>query len=122
MLSQCIFLKDWVIQNTALTSDDLNTFINKNKELGVCRDICNGTKHYNVSNASIDKELGIIRQYAPFHKVWDVAEWEIIVCAGGDTYKPKDLINKCVELWSNFIEDKLNLIRTNNNMNDELTK
>ena len=105
------FLKDWLVENSTLTATDLNTFINSNKEIGVCRDICNGTKHYNISNASVDKEFGIIRQYVPFHKVWNISEWEIVICAGGDTYKPYDLISKSVELWDDFISGKLNLER-----------
>ncbi len=103
------FLKDWLRENTSLSSDDLNAFINSNTEIGVCRDICNGTKHYNISNPSIDNQFGVIRQYVPFQKTWDVAEWEIIICAGGQIYKPEDLILKCIEHWDNFIIEKLNL-------------
>lgn len=103
------FLKDWLRENTPISSHELNTFINSNEEIGVCRDICNGTKHYNISNPSIDDKFGIIKQYVPFNKKRDVAEWEIIICAGGRIYKPDDLIFRCIKLWDDFIRSKLNL-------------
>lgn len=103
------FLKDWLLHDTSLTSKDLNNFIDSNKEIGVCRDICNGTKHYDISSPSIDKEFGIIRQYDPHHDLWDSSEWEIIICAGGEIYKPYDLISRCIDLWDKFISNTLNL-------------
>ena len=114
------FLKDWLKQDTSLTAKDLNAFINANKEIGICRDICNGTKHYELSDASVDNEFGIIRQYNPHPGVLGNpnSEWEIIICAGGDIYKPVDLISKCIDLWDCFITDKLNLERkVDNNSN-----
>jgi hypothetical protein len=101
------FLKDWLIQETSLTTGDLNSFIKAHKEIGVCRDICNGTKHFNITDESVDKEFWIIRQFNPYNR--DISEWEIIICAGVDIYKPYELIVKCIDLWEKFISDKLNL-------------
>ncbi len=103
------FLKDWLCQETNLSSNELNNFINENKEIGICRDICNGTKHYNITNASVDKEFGIIRRYNPFHKTLNVPEFEIIICADGDIYEPSELILKSISLWDNFIAGKLKM-------------
>ncbi len=103
------FLKDWLLEESPLTLGDLNEFVKGHKEIGICRDICNGTKHYNISNPSVDKEFGVIKQYNPYHKLWNTEKWEIIICSGGDTFKPLDLINKCIDLWDDFIAVKLNL-------------
>ena len=103
------FLKDWLIHETELNSADLTAFISSNKEIGICRDICNGTKHYNITNPSVDSEFGVIRQYNPYHLLWNIPEWEIIICAGGNIYEPYDLIIKCVEAWDLFIFEKLKL-------------
>ncbi|UTA69060.1 hypothetical protein [Emticicia sp. 21SJ11W-3] len=103
------FLKDWIIKNSDLPNDDLNNFINNNEEIGICRDICNGTKHYNISHPSVDENFGIIHQYLPYHKVWNVAPYEIIICAGGKIYKPIELIEKCINIWDTFIYENLNL-------------
>ena len=111
------FLKDWLKNDTIISKNDLEEFINGNKEIGVCRDICNGTKHYNITNSSIDSEFGIIKQYNPHHKIWDQSEWEIIICAGGSIFKPRELIKTCIDLWDEFISEKLNLekgVKTNN--------
>ena len=45
------FLKDWLKNNTTLTSIKLNEFINTNKEIGLCRDICNSTKQPPASSS-----------------------------------------------------------------------
>lgn len=115
------FLKDWLMNEASIEfqhiptlKDDLNTFINSNVVMGICRDICNGTKHYDINNPSIDSEFGFIRQYNPISKIQDNAEWEIIICAGGQVYNPLELIEECVSLWDKFIETKLNLFKSLN--------
>lgn len=107
---QSIFhLKDWLIQESSIKKDEVFEFINSNKEIGICRDICNGTKHYNITSPSVDEKFGFIRSYNPFHKQFNSPKWNVVLCAGGETYKPIDLINKCIILWNEFIALKLNL-------------
>lgn len=101
------FLKDWLSETSIITKRELNLFINSTKEIGICRDICNGSKHYKISNASVDNEFGIIRNYDPFHKVWGISKYHIVIYAESDSYKPYELILKSIELWGNFIHDRL---------------
>jgi hypothetical protein len=98
-------LRDWLINTTSLTKEDLNKFIKDNKEIGICRDICNGTKHFNINNPSIDAEFGIIKGFNPLSSLNGLPTHYIIICAGGDQIKPLDLIKKSLELWETFISE-----------------
>ena len=108
------FLKDWLKQDSTVTNEDLNDFINNNKEIGICRDVCNGTKHYDITNASVDKQFGIIRSYNPYHESLGTSKWSIVICADGEIYKPHDLMIKCISLWNKFLSMKLNVAERTN--------
>jgi len=102
-------LKDWLLQNTELTNNDLNQFVNNNIEIGVCRDICNGTKHYNISSPSVTEHFGIIREFNSLNSSNNTPKFRIIVISGGKKFMLLSLIEKSVELWGRFIENKLSL-------------
>lgn len=102
-------LKDWLIEDTELTKSDLNQFVNSNLEIGICRDICNGTKHFNVSNPSVSDNFGIVREFNPLQPTNDEPKLKIIIISDGKKFTPLSLINKNVELWNGFIEDELKL-------------
>ncbi len=113
------FLKDWLQNDAKVCKNKLNEFINLNKDIGLCRDICNGTKHFDITRASVDNEFAIIRQFNPLSKLMKQAESEIVICADGVIYKPNKLIGDCINLWDKFIAENLNLTKTLNS-NQEL--
>lgn len=100
-------LKDWLINDTNIDSKVIYEFINNNIELQICRDICNGTKHFNISQASIDNDFTIIREYQPLHKMMNTSEWRMIVIADFNKYDLKELAQKSINLWVSFINDNL---------------
>ena len=97
-------LRDWLHHDGEVSNKLLNAFINENIEMQVCRDIANGTKHFNLSQASIDDDFTIIREYEPFHKILEVAPNRIVVLAGGHKFELKELAYRCIQLWEQFIK------------------
>jgi len=99
-------LKDWLHHSAGISKKDLNDFISKNIELQICRDICNGTKHFDLTNASVDNDFTIIREYEPFHKVLGLERNKIIILAGGHKYELKSLAWDCIKLWQEFLKNQ----------------
>lgn len=106
-LQNIFFLKDWLKHDTNISNQELNHFINNNWEIGICRDICNGTKHFEINNPSIDSDFSIIREFNPFHKTLNQTSYKIVILAGGRKIEPFQLISKCIKLWNEFIDSKL---------------
>lgn len=97
------FLKDWLIHDANLTSKAVNDFVNENLELQLCRDICNGTKHFNLNNASVEADFTIIREYNPFHKQLKEQPYNVIILSDGHKFELKKLASQCIQLWNGFI-------------------
>ena len=98
-------LKDWLQQSGSISKEELNNYIDQNLELQLCRDICNGTKHLNLTNASVDEDFTIIRRYNLFHKIWRGEKYKMIILANGHKVELKGLALKCIELWNDFIRN-----------------
>ncbi len=103
----CHYLRDWLIKADAVPREKLNEFYQANRELQICRDICNGTKHFDVTNPSVDPEFAIGREYVPANwpgKRPHVNEtWFII--AGGHKYDLFELAHRCMRLWEAFLAE-----------------
>lgn len=97
------YLKDWLQYDGAISKDKLNEFINDHIELQLCRDICNGTKHFDLNNPSIEADFTIIREYEPYHEVLGTEKNKIIILSGGHKFDLKELAQSCINLWDKFI-------------------
>jgi len=97
-------LKDWLENNANIDKKIINKFINNNLEMRLCRDICNGTKHFELTMASVDNDFTITREFDPFHKVFNSDKYKVIILAGGHKYELKELAWNCIQLWDSFIE------------------
>lgn len=105
--------KDWLINDASISSTEINEFIKLHKELGLCRDICNGTKHFEIKHqASVDENFMIIRGQDPAYKKHNGPEYFILVLSKAGIHQPSELAQKCIRLWSSFIIQK-NLITKN---------
>lgn len=49
------YIKDWLVNDSSINLDKnlLHRFIKDNLEIGVCKDICNGTKHLTLNSNSV---------------------------------------------------------------------
>jgi len=97
-------LKDWLYKDNILDKNKLNDFVNQNKEIGICRDIANGTKHFTLdNNFSVDKDFLIMSAYDPSNedRYWSDNKIRIISRAG--LFDPFGLSKKCIALWTMFL-------------------
>jgi len=95
--------KDWLHHAALIPIKKLNKFINENLELQICRDIANGTKHFNLNSASVDNDFTIIREYNPFHEILEEQSNKIIILIGGHKFELKELALRCIDLWKKFL-------------------
>lgn len=100
-------LKDWLLCNTSLKKQELNDFINNNIEIGICRDISNGTKHFDINHPSVSEHFGIINEFNPMSSFNKSSIKTIVIISAGYKYKPIDLIDSAMRLWDDFIYEKL---------------
>lgn len=100
-------LKDWLYKDKILDRASLNDFVNNYKEIGICRDIANGTKHFILDrNFSVDDNFLIMSAYDPSNEdtYWSDNKIRIISRAG--LFDPFALSKKCIAIWTHFLYEK----------------
>lgn len=112
----CYHLKDWIKNDNTLPSnikDKVEDFVNKNKCLGVCGDICNGTKHLalNISRSGEYGEIKTKKVFAEYAGGTSLnVKIKFNVFTKSSKAKPIDafeLGTECLQKWKEFIEDKI---------------
>ncbi len=111
----CFHLKDWLI-NSNVDQNAIHKYINENKELKICRDICNGAKHLKLTNPSIGKgsdmnmglRVTLHKEYDPYHEVTNntkpLDNATYVIVADFEKFNVFDLSDKCMELWEDFLK------------------
>jgi len=96
----CYYLRDWVEKTSNTDGADLDILFSQSRELQLCRDLCNGTKHLTISKPSIDANFSIAREYDPSceHK------YRLVVIAD-DKYDLLELADKCRREWESFLSE-----------------
>lgn len=102
------YLKDWLKESNLFSNTELNEFINNNIEIGICRDICNCTKHFNINHPSVDSNFGFAREFNPMSAINKKPKINLVILANGRTYEVDAIIRKCIELWRDLILTKSN--------------
>jgi hypothetical protein len=99
-------LKDWLINDAKVSKKIIYDYLDSHIELQLCRDICNGTKHFEITKGSaIEKDFTIIREYEPYYKLKGSDKNKIIILSGGYKYDLKELAWTCINLWEKFIQE-----------------
>lgn len=93
----CHHLREWLHQTSAIPKGEVDRFFTQTKELQLCRDICNGTKHLNIDRASIDATFSIGWEYNP-HEPCGARLFLI----ADDKYDLLDLASRCLKLLDQF--------------------
>jgi hypothetical protein len=113
----CYHLKDWIKNDEsvgAAAKDKVEEFINNNKELSLCADICNSIKHLKLDEnkkprSGQDPRFG----QRNFHLQVGGPETTISVRYTIDTSSgPVDafeLATKCLKAWETFIQSNINI-------------
>ena len=97
LFQSCYHLREWLEKTSKLPKSDINSFYRQTKELRLCRDICNGTKHLTITSASVDPGFSIGYEYAP-----DEPNGARMFLIADDEYDLLDLASKCVAILDEF--------------------
>lgn len=108
----CYHLKDWIKNDKSVgaAAAKVEEFINNNKELSVCADICNGIKHLRLTSTRSGQDP----RWGPqkFNVQLGGPETTISVKYSIDTSSgPVDafeLATRCLQAWENFIGANIN--------------
>ncbi|HLG24161.1 MAG TPA: hypothetical protein VI564_04515 [Candidatus Nanoarchaeia archaeon] len=121
--TNCYHLRDFLKHSKAIQTKLVDEFFTKNKEMQICRDICNESKHCVLDSPSIGLEIlntnkksakgwagvCLIREYDPFQEVLKndnpVKNIKYVVLADGKKYNVFELADKCYQLWTNFFKE-----------------
>ena len=101
----CLALRDWLKHSGAVSAVDVDKFVRSNRELLLCRDLANGTKHYELSSPSIDANFFLCREYVPPSSAASRSgrDSRPVICSGGTKSDLFDLADTCMELWVEFL-------------------
>jgi hypothetical protein len=111
----CYHLRDWLKASGVVSGQKLSDFFSVHREMRLCRDICNGTKHFDLTQPGIDANFSLVREYVPENWPGDKQRGHVIVHEATDKNDPKsrkdfygfnliELADKCVNLWSQFLK------------------
>jgi hypothetical protein len=104
----CFYLKDWIINSGVLNKNTVNKFISLNKDMRICRDLCNGSKHLIINNPSIDKDISMNehKYYILIGSGVPEKKFDYLIHSNGLVINAFDLATNCVLLWKIFLRDK----------------
>ncbi|MBI5778390.1 MAG: hypothetical protein HZA49_02920 [Planctomycetes bacterium] len=109
----CYHLKDWLIASRPKLRKSIEDLFSTNDELQLCQDICNGTKHCELSRPRRDANFNIYREYDHFALPNESSDRYRIASDNKNkptesvkTYDLFDLAHKCIETWKVFIINK----------------
>jgi hypothetical protein len=101
----CYHLKDWLKNDPSrlFRADDVEKHVNQNRELQLCADLCNGSKHLVLSKPrsaenprlggqSVEIDLGANAIKLRYAVDTDLGPVDVL-----------DLAERCTELWASFI-------------------
>lgn len=104
-------LKDWIpiFENIddSVWQNIWQTFVKKNDCIRYCRDICNGTKHLKVKNASVDPNFSIYREYEELEGYEDGKFIGWYLLAGEKRISLNQLMEDCIEAWKKLIKKEI---------------
>ncbi len=92
-------LRDYLLRDQAVTRQDLDSLFASTQPLRVCRDLCNGSKHRDVTSPSVDPEPWILRQYVP-------PDGARLVVKAGELFDLVFLADSCMGAWDAFLRDR----------------
>ena len=97
-------LKDWLLSSGVVKKKEVEDFINTNLELKICRDLCNGSKHLNLTSPSTRSgPFGIATLHKEYTPIGKKRSYCVLAEGKHDVF---DLANRCVAIWAEFLQSK----------------
>lgn len=103
-------LRDWLQKSGAASQAELDALMKDIPALKLCRDICNGSKHFRLDSSRTETDhIGLMREYVPpigTTGTGGSSRPRIFVFEGQngaiEMVEVRDLMRECVEAWSRF--------------------
>jgi hypothetical protein len=105
----CYHFREWLELASDIPKADLDALFLANPELGICRDICNVTKHFSLSRQPSQKfEVSFVQEYCPsgnpyFKDGWFGGDAKLLVVTDDKNYDVRELAHQCLEIWKEFL-------------------
>jgi len=107
----CYHLKDWIKndESAGVTAKKVEEFINNNKELCLCADICNGTKHLMLTKprSGQDPRFGQRKFKVQVGGSPTTISVKYSIDTSGGLVDAFELATKCLQAWENFIRSNI---------------
>lgn len=101
----CYSLRDWFVKSGVIAEADIDDLIQRNRQMRLCRDLCNRSKHLRISRPSTDADFSIYREYrgpGHPHALAIIAE-DAKGIQNADLW---DVAHACARFWGDFIRDR----------------
>lgn len=108
----CYHLKDYLLETAEIKKSEIEDLFSQKTEMGICRDICNVTKHCHLNFPPSQKyEISFIQTYAPqnhpyFSPGWFGDDAKLLVVADDKNYDARELAFTCLNIWKEFLRGK----------------
>lgn len=106
VLQNCFVMRDWLLVDFP-SQPPVKDFFASTQELGLCRDIVNGSKHLRIKDPSLDPAHRLHREYVPAPLDGSRASgYELTVAWGGNggTMDLLELTSRCVDQIAGFLK------------------
>ena len=106
-VQNCYHLRDWISASRPALKQQLNDLFKSSFYLRACRDICNGFKHKNLHNASVDDTFSIHRTYDYDSVVASRERYHVAFEDRDGSLRVYDLFEFCAaafQAWQTFID------------------
>ena len=104
----CYHIKDWIVKlnKVKVTSSEIDDFINQHEALKICADLCNGSKHCELTRTprtGQQPHVASSEYWADNSDQSTVVIGKFSVLSNGDFHDALDLAEKCMALWNRCI-------------------
>jgi type I site-specific restriction-modification system R (restriction) subunit len=108
----CYHIRDWIkeLNLLGITSSELKKFIRSHKELRICADLCNGTKHCHIEE---NKKWTTGQPYiaetsfesSGRNREFTTTKGRFQIISDDVFYDALELAQRCMKLWDDFVEE-----------------
>ena len=110
----CYHLKDWIKNDESVgtaAKNKVEEFINNSKELSICADICNSTKHLKLTTPRSDKDpqFGQRKFHLGVGGPPTTISVEYTIDTSSGPVDAFELATKCLQAWKKFIQSNINV-------------
>jgi hypothetical protein len=100
----CYHLKDCIIKETDIPSNEVETFITQTPSLALCADIANGTKHFGIDEGRSFRSRNDLRMRPCVRLEGDKVRPGLLITKNdGTQLHAIDLARECMEKWVEFL-------------------